>query len=104
MSPDKFVKHDADKPRISLIPPESAIGLARVLTHGAKKYGANNWCNGPDWSRYLDAAMRHTLEFQAGKDIDADSGLATADHVQACWAILSALQKRGIGNDDRGTR
>jgi hypothetical protein len=97
----EFKKYDHGKPRVSLIPPDSIIGLAYALTHGANKYGAHNWCNGPDWSRYLDALMRHVVAFAAGQDIDEDSGLPTIDHVQACAAILSALQKRKIGRDDR---
>jgi hypothetical protein len=69
--------------------------------HGADKYGAHNWCNNPDWTRYLDALGRHVLAFQAGVDIDQDSGLPVIDHIAADAAILSALQKRGLGVDDR---
>jgi hypothetical protein len=97
----RFRKFDNGKPRMSLVPPDALIGLAHVLTHGAKKYSAHNWAKGAHWSRYLDAAGRHSAAFTAGEDIDPDSGLPHIDCLFACVAFLSAYQKRRIGKDDR---
>jgi hypothetical protein len=39
---DQFLKNDNGKPMMSLIDPAFVIGLADVLTFGAKKYAPNN--------------------------------------------------------------
>ncbi|MEK6880832.1 MAG: dATP/dGTP diphosphohydrolase domain-containing protein, partial [Nanoarchaeota archaeon] len=53
------IKFDQEKPQMSLIPSLSLIEVAKVMTHGAKKYSAHNWMKGFDWTRLYDAAQRH---------------------------------------------
>lgn len=95
------VKHDEGKPRLSLIPGDVLVGLARVMEHGAAKYGEGNWAEGMEWTRMADAALRHVYAFLAKDDVDADSKLPAIDHALACLVILSAYQKRQLGKDDR---
>lgn len=94
-------KHDTGKAPISLIPHESLLGTAEVLAFGAKKYSANNWRGGFEWSRLMDAAMRHLVAFNSGQDLDPESGLSHIDHAAACIAFLQAHIKSGLGTDNR---
>lgn len=94
-------KDDAAKPRTDLLSPDALMGLARVLAFGAEKYEENNWRKGLAWSRVIGAAQRHLLAFQAGEDVDPESGLPHVDHLLCCCMFLSEYQKRATGTDDR---
>ena len=91
------------KVALRLVPPIARVQLARVLQHGAQKHG------GPfDWrdrcvsiNDYVDAAQRHLLAYEAGQDLDADSGLHQLAHVMACCAIILDAQHTGAIVDDR---
>lgn len=97
----KAHKYDQDKPPLDLIP-YSALELeARVLAFGAKKYDRNQWRKGMDWSQLLAAAMRHIGAFNAGEDIDTESGLSHLGHARCCLGFLIEYQKEGLGIDDR---
>ena len=101
---EEFVKHDAGKTRFSLVPPEARLEIAKVFTHGAKKYPPHNYRKGTQWSRYMDALQRHMTDFELGQDVDEESGLLTLAHVAACAMILLTLQMLGKGEDDRSTK
>lgn len=104
MKNNGFKKNDAGKPRMSLVPQEAVRGVAEVMTFGAQKYAAHNWRQPTDWSRFLDAAMRHMNDWACGVDLDlgdGGSGLPVIDHAIAELMMLSASIKRGVGNDDR---
>jgi hypothetical protein len=45
-APKEGVKHDTDKVRVELYPPEALLATSRVLTFGAKKYAERNWERG----------------------------------------------------------
>ena len=63
------------KVRMELLPWPELEEVARVLTAGAKKYGANNWQHLDDgYNRYLGAMLRHLTEVEKGIEIDADTG------------------------------
>ena len=98
----KFVKDDAGKTRFGLLPPNALARVADELTYGAKTYSPNNWCQNADWSRYIDALHRHLNAWEAGEDIDPESGghhhLA---HAGCCLLFLLEYATSGIGNDDR---
>ena len=96
-----FAKADAGKPRIGLIPHEAIRQTAEVLTIGAAKYGADNWVNCPDWSRYFDAMERHIWAWKSGEDADPETGKSHLAHAMCCLSFLIAYQARNIGNDDR---
>ena len=67
-------KHDEDKLRFDLILPEFEEAMAHVLTHGAKKYKANNWQKVADAkARYTSALQRHLNQYRKGHLYDLDS-------------------------------
>lgn len=94
-------KNDSGKPLVSLVSTPAIMGLAQVLTFGARKYSADNWRGGFAWRRLINSLLRHALEFSDGQDVDAESGLPIIDHVGCCWMFLSEAQKRQQGTDDR---
>lgn len=96
-----FVKHDSGKPRFSLIPAEARLEVAKVFTHGAKKYPPGNFRKGADWSRYIDAMYRHMSAWEMGNDLDDESGLNHLAHACACAMILLTMQETKVGVDDR---
>ena len=67
-------KKDEDKLRFDLILPEFEEAMAHVLTHGAKKYEANNWQKVADAkARYTSALQRHLNQYRKGHLYDLDS-------------------------------
>lgn len=85
-------KESMDDPRklpIWLVPNALIDGCARALQHGAKKYAANNWRKGMDYSEVYSALQRHLLAWNEDEDIDPDSGLNHLDHAAACLGFLS---------------
>lgn len=90
------------KPRLALIDPAFLDALARVLTFGAEKYGANNWRKGLTYGETLDAALRHLNAFNAGEDTDPESGLPHPAHAAANLMFLVAYIGAGRADlDDR---
>jgi len=88
------IKNDKEKSRYDLLPAGAIDELAKVLTHGAKKYEANNWRkveNGKE--RYLAALLRHAFALVSGEEADKDSGLHHAGHIMANAAFLFELTK-----------
>lgn len=86
--PSTGTKFDQHKPKVSLIPSEVILGLARVLTMGANKYGELNWTSGIQSRRLIDALYRHLLAYQSGEDKDPESG---ESHLLHCMANLTFL-------------
>lgn len=82
-------KYDAGKPMMELIPPHAELELAKVLTFGAEKYGADNWRKVDQLERrYMGAAMRHLNAFRQGETHDAESGLHHLAHAMCCLAFI----------------
>ena len=83
------VKHDSDKLRYDLMPPEVLQSVVQVLTNGAKKYADNNWKDVPDSdNRYYAAAMRHLQAWRMGELLDAEDGLPHLSHAVCCLSFL----------------
>lgn len=99
--PKGFVKHDAGKTRFGLTPPWAREEVAKVFSHGAKKYPTYNFLIGTDWSRYIDAFYRHVSAWELGENKDPESGLSHLAHACACLMILISLQQLNKGSDDR---
>lgn len=99
--PKEGIKHDTGKPPLSLISYESLIGEARALEYGAAKYGKNNYKLGMDWSRLLDAAMRHISAFAHGESLDPESKLSHLFHAKASLGMLIYYVENELGKDDR---
>jgi hypothetical protein len=95
------VKHDNGKPMMSLLPPEALEEIAKVFTFGSKKYNAHNWRGGFNYSRVLDAVMRHINAFNAGQDNDIETGLSHLAHASCGLMFLITFVKTQTGLDDR---
>jgi hypothetical protein len=75
------IKFDASKPRWDLLPMAPIDEVVKVLTHGAEKYGPNNWQQLVDaQNRYYAALMRHITAWRNGEQKDADSGFSHLAH------------------------
>jgi hypothetical protein len=68
-------KDDGGKTRMELLPLDALEEVARVLTHGAKKYAPGNWqkVTGAR-ERYTGALLRHLAAWRGGETLDAESG------------------------------
>jgi hypothetical protein len=95
------IKQDFGKPKISLIPSEAIIEMAKAFTYGASKYSEHNFKLGIKYSRLLDAAMRHLLAFNSGEDIDFESKNNHLGHALASIAMLTYMTYNKKDMDDR---
>lgn len=94
------------KARMSLLPPKALTQVAEVMTYGEKKYAAWNYLKGRGlpFSDYLDAALRHLAAFNAGEDLDAESGKSHLAHAACCILMLMEMQHYHPQQDDRFRR
>lgn len=65
------------KAPMNLVDPYFEEDLARILGHGAGKYGKESW-KLVDPDEYIAALQRHVLELKKGKTLDEDSGMPHA--------------------------
>lgn len=86
-----FVKHDEKKPRYSLLPVGALATVVAVMEHGAAKYGADNWRNCEDPTRYWDAAQRHLWASSQLNFRDPETNLPAIAHAIASLLILLEL-------------
>lgn len=86
---------------LRFIPPPALARLAKVMEHGAKKYGPFNWREQPvQLTVYLEAALRHIYSYMDGEDDDEESGQPHIAHTMACMAImLDALDNKTFVDD-----
>jgi hypothetical protein len=91
----------ATKPRLELLPGAALEQIAEVLTYGAAKYEANNWCRGARWGRYFAALLRHVFAWWRGEDLDPETGMSHLAHAGCCLLFLMEYQRNGWGTDDR---
>lgn len=75
------LKYDNGKAAFALLPPFALLEVAKVLAHGASKYGPRNWSLVKDHvDRYLSACGRHINSYQSGQVIDSETGLNHLAH------------------------
>ena len=98
---DKGLKYDTGKAKLSMIPVEALEMEAQAFEYGAKKYAKNNFKGGMEWSRLLDASLRHIYAFSAGENIDEESLVNHIGNARACLAMLAYNIKNNKGIDDR---
>ena len=81
---------------------QSIEQLAIAMEYGEAKpeYGRNNWKKGMQWSRYLDAAMRHGLKILAGEAVDPDSGNRHVAHMLGSIHMFIGNMALGVGEND----
>lgn len=95
------VKFDTGKAPLGLIPRSALTAEAQVLAFGAKKYAKHNWRGGMDWSRMVDAALRHITAWNDGEDVDPETGISHLAHARCCLGFLIEYAEKGLGTDDR---
>ena len=95
------IKLDAGKPKLSLLNKDFLHGTAKALGYGIDKYGRNNYKLGMEWTRVIDATLRHMAAFTSGENIDEESKLSHLNHAAACLNILIYYYENDVGTDDR---
>lgn len=99
---ETFTKFDNGKPMLSLVEPQFIIGMAEVMTYGAKKYAIENWkkATKDDIRRIKDSLLRHTLAYTSGELIDKETGLSHAFHASCNLMFLNyMIEVKGLGNE-----
>lgn len=99
--PQKGLKYDADKPRMDLLDPTFTRGTAAVLTFGARKYAADNWRGGINYTRLIASMHRHLAAIQENQDIDPESGLPHVYHIACNCQFLGWMMVNRPDLDDR---
>jgi len=94
-------KLDQGKPKVSLIPTEAILEMAKAFTYGANKYEADNFKKGIAYRKLIDAALRHILAISAGEDVDDESKNNHVGHAMASLAMLCYMMKHRPDLDDR---
>lgn len=95
-------KYDQEKPKYSIMPVLAVNEVMKAFTYGASKYGKYNYSGGMEYSRYVDAAIRHINDFLACEDID-ESGNTHLSHAVASLMMLMDNIALGTGTDDRNS-
>lgn len=95
------IKHDQDKPDMSLLSNIALTKVAQVMTYGKAKYSAHNWRGGFIWSRPLAAAARHLFAYIGGEDKDPETGLSHLAHCACCLMFLLEFEETHKNLDDR---
>lgn len=86
---DRQNKYDAGKRKISLVPPTIIYDIAEGREYGNNKYGDKDGWKTVEPQRYIDALLRHTLEFMRDPlGRDAESGIAHYKHMACNTAFL----------------
>ena len=91
-------KRDDGKLHLSLVPMQIVKDVAEVRMFGNRKYGdPDNW-KSVEIRRYVDALLRHTLEFVRDLDsVDAESGIAHYKHMACNMAFICEMMGGGFG-------
>jgi hypothetical protein len=86
--------------------PWPVLGEAGLgMQEGGMKYGRHNYRDeGVAASTYVDAAMRHLLQFWEGEDIDEDSGIHHIGKAISTLLVLRDAQLNDMCTDDRPIR
>ena len=94
-------KYDEGKPQLQLLPSYPLMAVAKVLGHGAAKYGRDNWRGGMDWSRLYGSSLRHIMQHMEGEDLDPETGCSHLAHAAASLLFLLEYENEGLGKDNR---
>ena len=94
---DQNAKADAGKLQLSLVPTQIIKDVAEVRMYGNKKYkDPDNW-KLVDVRRYIDALLRHTLEFVRDlNSVDAESGIAHYKHMACNMAFICEMMAGNV--------
>ena len=76
--------------------------IALGMMEGARKYGKHNYrVSGVRASVYIDATMRHLMDWWEGMDIDPDSGLSHLSKAMSALHVLRDAMLNDKWTDDR---
>lgn len=76
--------------------------MALGMLEGDRKYGGHNYrVAGVLASVYIDATMRHLMQWWEGENIDPDSGLSHISKALSSLAVLCDAIHNGMLTDDR---
>ena len=87
-------KADAGKLQISLVPTQFIRDVAKVRMYGNEKYHSPaNWVT-VEKQRYIDALLRHILQYIDNNDaVDDESGLSALSHAACNIAFLCEMER-----------
>lgn len=90
-------KKDLGKWRPTLVPMQIMKDIAQVRDYGNRKYhDPNNWKQ-VELERYVDALIRHLVEFVGDFDsIDAESGIEHYKHAACNMAFICELMEKRV--------
>ncbi len=94
-------KHDKGKAPLSLIPNRAMEEEAHVWKYGAGVHGRDNWRAGFDWTRIIDAILRHAIAYKNGETLDPDTGRSHMAHIRCDAAMLIEFEVTHPQLDDR---
>jgi hypothetical protein len=94
-------RFNTGKPAFDLVPLSALADCARVFDYGRAKYAEWNWAKGQPWSVPFACLMRHMAAWQAGEDLDPESGLPHLGHAMANLVMLSTFARTYREGDDR---
>jgi len=103
MKMSKAKKYDQAKPKYHVVPTYALEEVMKAFTYGADKYGAFNYSGGMEYSRYINAAIRHINDFLQGENID-ESGNTHLSHAVASLMMLMDNMAIRAGTDDRNPK
>lgn len=95
------IKHDQEKPDMSLLSSIALLKVAQVMTFGKTKYSANNWRGGFQWTRPLAASLRHIFSYLGGQDKDPETGVSHLAHAVCCLMFVLEFEETHKHLDDR---
>lgn len=90
--------------RMSLLPAEELLDVAKLFGLGAKKYSDHNWRKGFDWSLSYDALHRHLAAWWSGEEFDNGEGGTGQEHLDCVIfhaLVLKWFRKHRPEFDDR---
>lgn len=101
---EQAIKHDQNKIRMDLLPPNALEEIAKVLTHGAKKYEDWNYLkgNGLDLNRLYGACLRHLNSWHKGEENDKESSYSHIAHAACCLMMILEIQNKR-NNDSKSS-
>lgn len=94
-------RYNSGKPDFSLIPLCTMADEARVWEYGAKKYSRNNWMKGMLWSIPFACLMRHMSAWQAGENLDPETGISHIAHAMCNLRMLTLFAQNYPEGDNR---
>lgn len=88
--------NSSGKGRFDLVPDLALLRLTKVYERGADNHGARNWEAGIPFSRLVDSALRHIIQYKMTRYVD---GLNDEDHLsQAVWNLMAIMHEEEMIN------